>query len=193
MNVTNVNQPVEFVQDTYSFNLLEGVSRVIVGTVRANDPDGTAVTYSLVSPPAGWTIHRTTGVITYAGNPYDNAITASVSLVARADSGGDFDTAAVTVNIVNVIQVSFTQDDYAYTLLDNADGRTTPVVIGTPTISNPDGAAVTYGLTGNNNFQISSAGQITYHGNRLDAGTPPAAFNMIASVSYTDHLNVLAC
>ena len=77
-------------------------SAVGVVTVTATDPDGDTVTYSLVTPPAGFTINASSGAITYTGTGLDHETADSLTLTIRATSSGGTATHTVTVTVTDV-------------------------------------------------------------------------------------------
>ena len=80
---------------------------------------------------------------------------------------------------------AFTGAPFAFALAENADGGTTPVVLGTGPATDADGEAVRYGIAGGNDankFAIdATSGQLTYVGSGEDferLGDPSNAYRL---------------
>ena len=108
INILNVNEAPVFINTPYVYSVNEGASGdnkilVYVGAVQMVDPEGVAVSYSLVSsPPAGFSIGSNTGVITYAASGFNYLAQSTYSLTVRATLNGvDFDQ-LVTVNVLDI-------------------------------------------------------------------------------------------
>ena len=137
------NPPV-FDQDSYTFSLAETVSvSTSVGSVSATDPDEDALTYSITLGNADgkFQMDGETGTITVAG-PLDFETTISHTLTVQADDGtGGTDTATVTVNVTDVVEMwSATMTAAAFTVAHvNAFGYTTGVMGGDTDSGGPHG------------------------------------------------------
>ena len=140
-------------------------------------PSGIASGYTL---PPGYTIGSSTGALAYTGGPAPHGVHTLYALVrdGRADDGTadtDWDdTAEVTVSVVNRAP-SFDSTGYSYTLASGSDGSVTPVVLGTPEASDPEGQTLVYSLRGSDPadrmYMVGTAGQALY---ALDSDTSEA-------------------
>ena len=100
INVTDLDDASVF-DGANSFDVNENTSGVIF-TVLAVDPEGTTVTYSLVSsPPAGFSIDSASGEVSYTGVGLDHETQDEYSLTVRAASNGHNTDQVVTVNILD--------------------------------------------------------------------------------------------
>ena len=104
--VDTVNEaPVFDANVSYSFDVNENTSGAIL-IVNAVDPEGTTVYYRLVSsPPSGFSIDSASGEVSYtgtAGLDYERRDTYTLTVQARAITGGRYTNQVVTVNILDV-------------------------------------------------------------------------------------------
>ena len=104
--VDTVNEaPVFDANVSYSFDVNENTSGALL-IVNAVDPEGTTVYYRLVSsPPSGFSIDSSTGEVSYtgtAGLDYERRDTYTLTVQARAITGGRITNQVVTVNILDV-------------------------------------------------------------------------------------------
>ena len=116
--------------------------------VSENLPGGIAASYV---QPSGYSIDQSTGAITYTGGPAPHGIHTLYAQVRDSKTGDGADnttwddTAAVTVNIANQTPL-FNADSYTYTLPSGSDGTTTPITVGTPQATDPEGDTLAYSL-----------------------------------------------
>ncbi|MGI2040529.1 retention module-containing protein, partial [Shewanella frigidimarina] len=145
------------VSDSYSFTYLENsTDSTVIGTVAATDPEGTPVTYSIVSGDTnGWfEIDPITGIIslTPAGvaavaNDFE-ALANVHNLVVGASDGVNTTNINVTLTELDVNEgPEFTppagETSYSFTYLENSTDST---VIGTVAATDPEGTPVTYSI-----------------------------------------------
>ncbi|MGP1719377.1 beta strand repeat-containing protein, partial [Shewanella frigidimarina] len=145
------------VSDSYSFNYLENsTDSTVIGTVAATDPEGTPVTYSIVSGDSnGWfEIDPVTGIIslTPAGvaavaNDFE-ALANVHNLVVGASDGVNTTNINVTLTELDVNEgPEFTppagETSYSFNYLENSTDST---VIGTVAATDPEGTPVTYSI-----------------------------------------------
>ncbi|WP_445137843.1 cadherin domain-containing protein [Vibrio cholerae] len=176
----DVNEGPEFTppagESSYSFSYNENSSdSTVIGTVTATDPEGKAVTYSIVSGDTnGWfEIDTNTGVITLtpagvAAVANDFEALANVhNLVVGASDGVNTTTINVKLTELDVNEgPEFTppagESSYSFSYNENSSDST---VIGTVTATDPEGKAVTYSIvSGDTNgwFEIdTNTGVIT--------------------------------
>ncbi|BCK24400.1 Leukotoxin [Vibrio cholerae] len=176
----DVNESPEFTppagESSYSFSYNENSSdSTVIGTVTATDPEGKAVTYSIVSGDTnGWfEIDTNTGVITLtpagvAAVANDFEALANVhNLVVGASDGVNTTTINVKLTELDVNEgPEFTppagESSYSFSYNENSSDST---VIGTVTATDPEGKAVTYSIvSGDTNgwFEIdTNTGVIT--------------------------------
>ena len=170
------NRPPAFSGTSRSLTVLDNASAgSTIGTVRATDPDGDNLTYSLEganaasfdirSTSTGGQIVTKSGVILVVG--------ASYSVTVDASDGTASAKIAVTITVsASNRPPAFSGTSRSFTVLDNAEAGSD---VGDPvTARDPDGDSLTYSLEGTNaaSFDIgSSTGQIvTKSGVTLTAG-----------------------
>ena len=106
VTVVDVAEPPVFDAASYAFELAENADGsavpVSLGQVAATDPDGDAVTYSIVGGnEAGlYAIDAATGELTYTGSGEDPATNPSDTLTVRASDGVHSVDVAVTIDII---------------------------------------------------------------------------------------------
>ena len=187
ITVTGVNDAPVFINAPYTFTLAENrdgrTAPVPLGVISAGDADtGDTLRYAITTgnPQGGFTINPVNGAITYAGAGEDAEAQATHTLMVRVtDSENAADNAEVTVEITNVDEGPvFAPGSHVFELAENQDGRTTPVVVGTVTATDPEDQ-ITYGITvgDTTRFRIDGAsGIISYRGGGEDfeaTGGPP--------------------
>ncbi|RPA60399.1 retention module-containing protein, partial [Shewanella frigidimarina] len=153
--ITRINDTP--VSDSYSFTYLENsTDSTVIGTVAATDPEGTPVTYSIVSGDTnGWfEIDPVTGIIslTPAGvaavaNDFE-ALANVHNLVVGASDGVNTTNINVTLTELDVNEgPEFTppagETSYSFNYLENSTDST---VIGTVAATDPEGTPVTYSI-----------------------------------------------
>jgi len=107
-------------------------------TVRASDPNGDAVSYSLTQAPAGMTIQAATGLVSWlpsAGQVGGHAVS-----VRASDPGGLFVTQAFTVTVTTNAAPTFTSTPVVTARVGTAYAYTARA-------TDPDGDALSYSLT----------------------------------------------
>ena len=176
VSVTDVVFPPVFVEPSYAWSVAEDAAPgTAVGTARATDPEGGAVSYALTAGNAAgrFAIDASTGALTVAG-ALDHETTPSLSLTVQAGSGGGTATATVpvTVAVTNVDEApAFGAADYAFSVAEDAAAG---AAVGTVSATDPEGGAVSYALTAGNAagaFAIApTSGALTVAG-ALDAET----------------------
>jgi Ca2+-binding RTX toxin-like protein len=116
----------------------------LVGTVSASDPDGNALTYSLVDDAGGrFAIDAATGAVTTTG-AFDFEANHGFTIVARATDGGGLSVdkaLGIAVNDVNEAPTGLAIDHAAVD-----ENRPAGTLVGTVSASDPDGNALTYSL-----------------------------------------------
>jgi hypothetical protein len=177
IEVTPVDDPAIFTVPSYSFSYNENsLDSTVIGTVAAIDPEGTPVTYSIVSgDDNGWfEIDANTGVIsltpvgvTALANDFE--VLANVhNLVVGASDGVNTTNINVTLTELDVNEApEFTvpgnEDSYSFSYNENSLDST---VIGTVAAIDPEGTPVTYSIvSGNDNgwFEIDSVTGVISH------------------------------
>ena len=204
VTVTDANDNVPaFVFDEgttfYTFTLAENTdgseTAAAVGTVSATDPDGDAVTYSIVDDDEDpdnnlFAIDAETGVITYVGTGEDaESATTSHVLTVQVSDGDAGVRAQATVNIENVNEAPEADAEMAigtFAFVGGAEGRMEVDL--KALFSDPDGDSLTYSLSAGApdwlHFSVTLKGtgeEQTVTG--LLYGTPPAGSDMSATVS----------
>ena len=182
----------------YTFTLAENQSGsdapVIIGSVRATDDDGDAVTYAFTTASTRFSLGATSGVLSYigTGENFESAINSYIlNVVASASS--TLTASVLTASTVVTVAVTdvagapiFVDTPYSFSLAENQSGTVAAVIIGTVVTTVIDDANATYAFvtsTGSTLFHIGvTSGQVSYIGSGEDF---ESAIN-----SYT--LNVIA-
>ena len=138
VNVIDVQEAPEFAEASYAFDLAEnadgGATSVALGAVSATDPENSTITYSIEAGNSGglFAIDSETGALSYqgAGEDYESG-TMSYELTVRANDGGLHSDVTVTVNVTDVQEApAFGQENYAFSLTENAGGDTIRLSLG---------------------------------------------------------------
>ena len=189
------NEAPAFGQESYVFELAENADgstdRISLGTVAASDPEGVALTYSLVGGNASglFEIDAASGELFYTGSGEDfESATNSFSLTVRASDGSLHADTTVAVNVTNVAEApAFGAQSYAFTLAENADGSTDRISLGSVAASDPEGATVAYSIVGDNAsglFEIDAAsGELFYTGSGEDFESATNSFSLTVRAS----------
>ena len=168
------NEAPTFPDTTYVFELKENVrGPVVVGVVRATDPDGDVLKYRLASGNvARFLVDGRTGRVFYqgTGEDYDVAGPKQWSLVVEAaDTAGLRATTVASVVLLNENEVpTFPDTAYAFELNENVSG---PVAVGTLRAADPDGDMLTYSMTAGDagRFDVhATSGVVRYLGRGED-------------------------
>ncbi|MFT5091581.1 MAG: VCBS repeat-containing protein, partial [Porticoccaceae bacterium] len=181
INLTDVNDEVPVVPSGQSFNLAENVANTtVVGTVIATDADtGDSLNWSITggNPGGTFAVNSATGQITVASNlnlDFETTPTFNVTLRVE-DAVGAFDTAIVTVSLLNQNEAP-TADDAVFAVGEDAAPG---LSIGVVAASDPDaGDTRSWSiLSGNTNgaFSLNSlTGELTVASpSTLDFETTP--------------------
>ncbi|MYI67786.1 MAG: cadherin repeat domain-containing protein, partial [Boseongicola sp. SB0673_bin_14] len=203
VTVTDVAEAPAFAEESYAFDLAENADgsadRVSLGTVAATDPEGDALTYSLVADgEAGsgsglFAIDTGTGELSYVGPGEDfEAGAGPFGLTVRASDGTHAVDADVTVTVTDVSEApAFAEESYAFTVAENADGSTDRVSLGTVAASDPDGGALTYSLVAGSGVGLfaidSSTGELFYTGAGEDFESVAGPFQLTVRASDGTH------
>ena len=191
-------QPPAFGSQFYTFDLAEdtegSANRLSLGAVSATDADGGSVSYSIEGGNAAglFEIDAASGELFYvgAGEDYDTGST-SFNLTVRASDGDETTDATVTVNVTDVAEApAFGQAGYAFDLVEETDGSTDRISLGTVTATDPDGGSVTYSIEGGNAaglFELDAAsGELFYTGGGEDYETGSTSFELTVRASDGD-------
>ncbi|XP_067685433.1 protocadherin Fat 4-like [Haliotis asinina] len=180
VTITNVDEAPTFTSPAADgstrTNLAENsASGTSVYTVVASDPEGVALTYSLVTPPAQFTI-TTLGQIQVATASIDFETLAYYALTVRITDGTNPVDVVLNVDITDVNESpSFTNiasDGSTNVNIAEDSGSGTPVLF--VVASDPEGDALTVSLvTPPTEFTLSAANQIQVNG-PLDFETTPS-------------------
>ena len=209
VTVTDANDNVPaFVFDEgttfYTFTLAENTdgseTAAAVGTVSATDPDGDAVTYSIVDDDEDpdnnlFAIDAETGVITYVGTGEDaESATTSYVLTVQASDADAGVRAQATVNVENVNEAPEADAEMAigtFAFVGGAEGRMEVDL--KALFSDPDGDSLTYSLSSGApdwlHFSVTLKTQTNEAGEEIQTvtglvyGEPPAGSDMSATVA----------
>ena len=194
-----------FGEASYAFELEEnangGLLGIALGRVEATDPDGDAVTYSIVSGAAGrFAIDPETGELSYEGtgeNPASGAPT-SYELTVRASDGTAHSDVAVTVTVTDVEEFAvaeqganqapqFAFGSYAFTLDENVAGDEVAHALGLVQATDPDDDPLAYSIEGGNSnglFAIDAeTGALSYVGAGEDYESGTTSYELTVRAS----------
>ena len=184
-----------FAEGSYAFSLAEnadgGTTSVALGTVSATDPEDGTITYSIEAGDSGglFAIDSETGALSYhgAGEDYESGTT-SYELTVRASDGGLHSDVTVTVNVTDVPEApAFGQENYTFSLTENAEGDTIRLSLGRVSAADPEGVAVEYSLVAGNGaglFEIDTAsGEVFYIGVGEDYESGSTRFELTVRAS----------
>ena len=171
----NLGMP-SFEEAGYGFELSEssdgGVRAELLGTVLAVDPTGEELSYRIVGGNGSglFAIDGASGELSYVegGEDYEGGA-GRYELTVRASDGTQTVDTTVTVTITDAAESpAFGDASYAFTLAENADGSVNRLSLGAVTATDPDGDAVRYSLSGENDsglFAIDeTSGELYYVG-----------------------------
>ena len=184
-----------FASEDYRFPLAENADGstegVALGAVAATDPEGEAVSYSIVGGNGDglFAIDPSTGALSYVGAGEDHESgTTSHELTVRASDDELHSEVTVTVEVTDVNEApAFGQASYAFQLAENADGSTEGVALGAVEATDPEGGTVSYSIVGGNGdglFAIDAGtGALSYvgAGEDYESGTKSHALTVRAS------------
>ncbi|MFY7835708.1 MAG: cadherin domain-containing protein [Novosphingobium sp.] len=151
ITITNVNEAPVITANgggsTATIALTE--SSTYAGMITSTDPEGTARTYSIVggADSARFAIMASSGVLTLTSAPNFEAPTDAngdnvYDVIVQASDGVLTDTQAISVNITNVNETPIISSPAAFTMQENT------TMAGTVAAADPDGAALTFAITG---------------------------------------------
>ena len=170
-----ITEPL-FLGTPYAFTLAENQSGMptahLLGTVTTTDADGNMASYSLTAGAAArFSLGATSGVVSYigAGENYESETTSYTLTVTATDSNSTalMATAQVTVTIADVPEAPvFDSPAYTFSLVKNAAGTLTSVIIGTVRATDADNTSVSYSLlVGSVRFSLgATSGVLNYIG-----------------------------
>ena len=190
-----VNGPPAFGQTSYEFTLTEnadgGANGVSLGAVSATDPEDSTITYSIEAGDSGglFAIDSETGALSYqgAGEDYESGTT-SYDLTVRASDGGLHSDVTVTVNVTDVAEApAFGQENYAFSLTENAGGDTIRLSLGRVSAADPDDDPVAYSIEAGDPdglFEIDTAsGEVFYIGAGEDYESGTTSYELTVRAS----------
>ena len=190
-----VNGPPAFGQTSYAFSLAEnadgGASSVALGAVSATDPEDETITYSIEAGDSGglFAIDSGTGALSYqgAGEDYESGTT-SYELTVRASDGGLHSDVTVAVNVTDVAEApAFGQENYAFSLTENAEGDTIRLSLGRVSAADPDDDPVAYSIEAGDPdglFAIDAAsGELSYQGAGEDYESGTTSYELTVRAS----------
>ena len=209
-----VNGPPAFGEGSYAFSLAEnvdgGTSSVALGAVSATDPEDSTITYSIEAGDSGglFAIDSGTGTLSYqgAGEDYESGTT-SYELTVRASDGSLHSDVTVAVNVTDVEEYvileqganeapAFGQENYAFSLTENAGGDTIRLSLGVVQATDPDDDPVAYSIEAGNPdglFAIdATTGELSYQGAGEDYESGTTSYELTVRASDgTGHSDVV--
>ena len=180
---------------SYGFSLAENAdgatTSVALGAVSATDPEDGTVSYSIEAGNSDglFAIDSETGALSYQGTGEDyESGTTSYELTVRANDGGLHSDVTVTVNVTDVQEApAFGQENYAFSLTENAGGDTIRLSLGRVSAADPEGVAVEYSLVAGNGaglFEIDAqTGDLFYVGSGEDYESGSTRFELTVRAS----------
>lgn len=190
INLLDINDIPTMSDVTTSLNE-NSVVNTQAGQISASDPDGDAISYSIISgnDAGAFSINGTTGsVIVANSSPLDFESTDSFNIVIEANDGnGGIVNANMTINILNVNDIAPTITDAVFSLDEESPVNT---VVGQMEGNDVEGDALTYSIVSGNDaggFSIdTNTGNITVaNSTPIDFETSPT---FILSVQVSDGL-----
>ena len=195
VNVTDVAEAPAFGQENYTFSLTENAGgdtiRLSLGRVSAADPEGVAVEYSLVAGNGAglFELDAQTGDLFYVGSgeDYESGST-RFELTVRASDGNLFSDATMTIDVTDVQEApAFGQENYAFSLTENAGGDTIRLSLGRVSAADPEGVDVEYSLVAGNGaglFELDAqTGDLFYVGSGEDYESGSTRFELTVRAS----------
>ena len=190
-----VNGPPAFGQTSYAFSLAEnadgGASSVALGAVSATDPEDSTITYSIEAGDSGglFAIDSGTGALSYqgAGEDYESGTT-SYELTVRASDGGLHSDVTVAVNVTDVAEApAFGQENYTFSLTENAGGDTIRLSLGRVSAADPDDDPVAYSIEAGDSgglFELDAqSGDLFYVGSGEDYESETRSYELTVRAS----------
>ncbi len=159
IDVSNVNEPptISGLTTTVAENAPIGT---VLGTVPASDPENDGLTFAIITGnDNGVFAIDNDGVVSVAG-AIDYETTSSYDLNVEVSDDELFDTAIVTVDVVDVNEAPTAEDFDTTVPEDTATGTE----LGTVTASDPDNDPLSFAITAGNHaglFSINGAGVVT--------------------------------
>ena len=162
-----------------------------MGAVSATDPEDSTITYSIEAGDSGglFAIDSGTGTLSYqgAGEDYESGTT-SHELTVRASDGGLHSDVTVAVNVTDVAEApAFGQENYTFSLTENAGGDTIRLSLGRVSAADPEGVAVEYSLVAGNGaglFELDAqTGDLFYVGSGEDYESGSTRFELTVRAS----------
>ncbi len=163
---TGADDP-RFERQEYVFELAENVSGPVdLGEVRASDPYGDDVSYSLGDGSEGFEVSERGGDLRYVGGGLDAESEPKrvMKVLAAAEDGREGE-ALVIVHVLNENEApAFADSAYAFELPENVAG---PLALGVAEATDPEGDVLSYGLAAGDAqlFEVDAAsGEVRYVG-----------------------------
>ena len=195
VNVTDVQEAPAFAEGSYAFDLAEnadgGANRVSLGTVSATDPEDGAVSYSIEggNESGSFELDAETGELFYTGSGEDfESSSRQFELTVRAGDRSLHSDVTVTVNVTDVQEApAFGQENYAFSLTENAEGDTIRLSLGRVSAADPEDVAVEYSLVAGNGaglFELDAqTGDLFYVGSGEDYESGSSRFELTVRAS----------
>ncbi len=183
---TGADDP-RFERQEYVFELAENVSGPVeLGELRATDPYGDDVSYSLGDGARGFEVSERGGDLRYVGSGLDadSEPKRVMKVLATAEDGREGE-ALVILHVLNENEApSFADAAYAFELPENVAG---PLALGVAEATDPEGDVLSYGLAAGDAqlFEVDAAsGEVRYVGEGEDfngAGPKSWALEVVAT------------
>ena len=195
VNVTDAQEAPAFAAGSYAFDLAEnadgGTNRVSLGTVSATDPEDGAVSYSIEggNESGSFELDAETGELFYTGSGEDfESSSRQFELTVRAGDGSLHSDVTVTVTVTDVQEApAFGQENYAFSLTENAEGDTIRLSLGRVSAADPEDVAVEYSLVAGNGaglFELDAeTGDLFYVGSGEDYESGSTRFELTVRAS----------
>ncbi len=161
------------VADAQNFTIAENSAiDAVVGTVVATDPDGDTLQYSVTNPAtATASFDMTDNQITFKAGKLDFEEASSHTVTVTVTDGTLSATIDVVINVTDSNEAPVFADQAPFVAAEDVN---TTQIIGTLSVTDPEGSGVNYSITTNSNnlFEINASGQITLaSGKALDYET----------------------
>ena len=169
VTVTDAAEAPSFRKASYAFALPEGrdgsMNRVSLGRVSATDPDGDTLSYGIQPGTASdlFAVDGVSGEVFYIGTGEAfESNTGPFGLTVRVRDDQQFADTVIDVTVTEVTHPpAFAKSFHDFTLSENTDGSTSPVLLGTVSATDPDDDTLSYSIQAGNELDLFAVEETT--------------------------------
>ena len=169
VTVTDAAEAPSFRKASYAFALPEGrdgsMNRVSLGRVSATDPDGDTLSYGIQPGTASdlFAVDGVSGEVFYIGTGEAfESNTGPFGLTVRVRDDQQFADTVIDVTVTEVTHPpAFAKSFHDFTLSENTDGSTSPVLLGTVSATDPDDDTLSYSIQAGNESDLFDVDETT--------------------------------